>query len=197
MGYGKARKTSDSDFYCQTGFTHNIINCQTLVAQEEEDITKVEELQCEVCKENSFPLDFSNQFTCIQSSRVLELKEKSIVVNLNLACNLYNKDAECVKCRLGYVLQEVHGSNQCVLGCAPEMYLQAVVYENGEAVLWNHCTQDGLAPNMEALSAPNLSDPNLEQIFIACKEDLATVVSLDYLETNHSNFNPEHHLSYS
>ena len=137
------------------------------------------DLVCDICKENSIPFNYKNQFFCITEENILNITKKNF---LDSNCTAYiekNQDEYvCTRCKENYFLED----NNCVAICngsVKRTVLNIDEFNKIEFLTQNVCFSENENCEIFSLLKKQLNLPDVNYSCVKCKNNSFSKIDLN------------------
>ena len=148
----------------------------------------ITELECVECSENSYPIDFKDQFVCLRETEIQSYKHNATVTE---NCIKYNEQFECVQCDIESLTPYLSPNPpyNCLPNCSEvnpgAAYNKVILQTNTENIESTYQIDQYEVCNVNdtdtgcLVYAPNLNSDTLSDICIECRSDYLEVIDLE------------------
>jgi hypothetical protein len=142
--------------------------------------SRVTQMKCESCAQNSMLYDLSHQSMCVERNRLNVLGDHSLVSNeATDKCAVYYSDGKCKLCSGVYKLHISAGGDHTCINTTCDRGLIAIQYDSDEEeFLQNRCRGDAEADQLAELYSLNYSFQSL--VRVKCTAAATPIVVKDF-----------------
>ena len=187
-GYAIAR----DGLSCVSAFTYLTDKCETNSTNEDNG-DKIKDVTCSVCRENSFPLDFVNQFVCVPTSELGQIATGNVVED----CIRYDEARNCIQCNPNATNKLLKTNGTCSDKCGngvEDTYHLAEVDTDASTIQIDVANKCDANPNDLLIRAENVASETAEVIGVKCKSTHIPISTIN--GTKYANVDPSDGVAY-